>query len=376
MKKSSRIRFSDSHSDNRKSKTCGESFDSAQDKLCRTIENLQPDPPDPPQAEKWLGLSVIAFVLVMCGAVAEAQQAKKVPRIGFLTTVSPSTIAARIEAFRQGLRELGYVEGKNIVIEWRHVEGKPERMSELAAELVRLKVDIMVTAGPAATRPAKEATSTIPIVMAQDSDPVGSGFVASLARPGGNITGLATLAPEISGKQLELLKEIVPKLSRVAVFGTSTRPGNAQALKEIELAAGAVGVKFQYLDVLDPMDIETAFREASKGRTQAVLMLASPIFTSHRKQLVDLAVKSRLPAIYYAAEFVEDGGLMTYGVSVIDLFHRAATYVDKILKGRKPADLPVEQPMKFEFIINLKAAKQIGLTIPPNVLVRADKVIR
>jgi putative ABC transport system substrate-binding protein len=308
--------------------------------------------------------------------MAEAQQPKKVPRIGFLFNTPPSANVARIEAFRQGLRELGYVEGKNIVIEWRHAEGKLDRLRELAAELVRLKVDIMVTAGPAGTRPAKEATSTIPIVMAQDSDPVGSGFVASLARPGGNITGLATLAPELSGKQLELLKEIVPKLSRVAVFGTSTRPGNAQALREIELAAGAFRVKLQYLDVLDPMDIETAFREASKGRTQAVLMLASPIFTSHRKQLVDLAVKSRLPAIYDRAEFVEDGGLMTYGASQNDLYRRAATYVDKILKGAKPADLPVEQPTKFELVINLKAAKQIGLTIPPNELVRADKVIK
>jgi putative ABC transport system substrate-binding protein len=326
--------------------------------------------------ERIFKLVLFLAALVAGSAVAEAQQPAKVPRIGFIFNTSPSANAARIEAFRQGLRELGYVEGKNIVIEWRHVEGKPDRLPAVAAELVRLKVDIMVTAGPAATRPAKEATSTIPIVMAQDSDPVGSGFVASLARPGGNITGLATLAPELSGKQLELLKEIVPKLSRVAVFGTSTRPGNAQALREIELAAGAFGVKLQYLDVLDPKDIETAFREASKGRTQAVLMLASPIFTSHRKQLVDLAVKSRLPAIYDRAEFVEDGGLMTYGASQNDLYRRAATYVDKILKGAKPADLPVEQPTKFELVINLKAAKQIGLTISPNVLARADKVIK
>jgi putative ABC transport system substrate-binding protein len=330
--------------------------------------------------EKTMSRNMIVFILsiliLASTHLADAQQPTKVPRIGFLFNTSPSANAARIEAFRQGLRELGYVEGKNIVIEWRHAEGKPDRLAAVAAELVRLTVDIMVTAGPAATRPAKEATSTIPIVMAQDSDPVGSGFVASLARPGGNITGLATLAPELSGKQLELLKEIDPKLTRVAVFGTSTRPGNAQALREIELAAGAFGVKLQYLDVLDPKDIETAFREASKGRTQAVLMLASPIFNSHRKQLVDLAVKSRLPAIYDRAEFVEDGGLMTYGASQNDLYRRAATYVDKILKGAKPADLPVEQPTKFELIINLKTAKQIGLTIPPNVLARADRVIK
>ena len=269
------------------------------------------------------------------------------------------------------------MEGKNIVIEWRYAEGKLDRLPALAAELVRLKVDVIVTAGPAATRAAKEATSTIPIVMAQDTDPVGNGFVASLARPGGNITGLSTLAPELSGKRLELLKEIVPKLSRVAVFGTSTSPGNAQVLKEMELAAGAFGVKLQYLDVLDPKDIETAFRAASKGRADAVLMLVrapSSLLTEHR--LSELAVKSRLPVIYSRPEFVEAGGLMSYGVNITDLDRRAATYVDKILKGAKPADLPVEQPTKFEFIINLKAAKQIGLTIPPNVLARADKVIK
>jgi putative ABC transport system substrate-binding protein len=241
---------------------------------------------------------------------------------------------------------------------------------------VRLKVDIIVTAAATPTRAAKEATITIPIVMAQDSDPVGNGFVASLARPGGNITGLATLSPEISGKRLELLKEIVPRLSRVAVFGTSTRPGNAQNLTETELAAGAFGVKLQYLDVLGSKDIGTVFRAASNGRADAVLVLNSPVISSHRPQIADLAIKSRLPAIYPWPEIVEAGGLMTYGASYTDLFRRAATYVDKILKGAKPADLPVEQPMKFELIINLKAAKQIGLTIPQSVLYRADKVIR
>jgi len=308
--------------------------------------------------------------------LAEAQQPTKIPRIGFLAAVSLSANSARFEAFRQGLRELGYMEGKNIIIEWRSSEGKADRLPGLAAELVRLKVDMIVSGGSTATRPAKEATNTIPIVMAQDTDPVGNGFVASLARPGGNITGLATLAPELSGKQLELMKEIVPRLSRVAVFGTSTRSGNAQSLKETELAAGAFGVKLQYLDILSPKDIETAFRAASKDRADAVLVLTSPFATSQRTQIADLAVKNRLPAIYDRAEFVEDGGLMTYSVSSTDLFRRAAIYVDKILKGAKPADLPVEQPIKFEFIINLKAAKQIGLTIPPNVLARADKVIK
>ena len=327
--------------------------------------------------KKAAGPSILCAVMLLAVAVvAEAQQPKKVPRIGFLGASSASVLAARIEAFRQGLRDLGYVEGKNIVIEWRSAEGKLDRLPALAAELVHLKVDVIVTTGPAPTRPAKEATSTIPIVMAFDNDPVGNGFVASLARPGGNITGLFTLAPEISGKQLEVLKEIVPRLSRVAVLGSSTTPGNAQSLKETELAAGAFGMKVQYLDVRDPKDIDTAFRATGKGRADAILVLTSPVFNPYRTEIADLAVKNRLPAIYSTPEFVEDGGLMTYGVSLTDLYRRAATYVDKILKGAKPVDLPVEQPTKFEFIINLKAAKQIGLTIPPNVLVRADKVIK
>jgi len=320
-------------------------------------------------------LTVCAMLLAL-SSPSQAQQPKNVPQIGFLGFTSLSGIAARIEAFRQGLRELGYVDGKNIVIEYRSAEGKLDRLSELAAELVRLKVDVIVTSGPSVTRAVKEATTTIPIVMGFDTDPVGNGFVASLARPGGNITGLSVVSPELSGKQLELLKEIVPKLSRVAVLGTSTNPGNSQALKETELAAGAFTVQLQNLDVLSPKDIETAFRDASRGRAGAVLVLASPIIESHRTQIADLAAKNRLPAIYYAPEFVEAGGLMSYGTSFADLFRRAATYVDKILKGAKPGDLPVEQPKKFEFIINLKTAKQIGLTIPPNVLARADKVIR
>ena len=323
-----------------------------------------------------MGVFTIVVALTVCGARAQAQQPKKVQRIGFLAATSASVESARIEALRQGLRELGYVEGKNIVIEWRWAEGKFDRLPDLAAELVRLKVDIIVSAGPAVTRPLKEATKTIPIVMGFDSDPVANGFVASLSRPGGNITGLSALTPELSGKQLELLKEIVSKLSRVAVLGSSTEPGNAQSLRETELAAGAFGVKLQYLDVLDPKDIEPAFRTAAKGRANGVLVLPTPVVLSHRAQIAVLAVKSRLPAIYARPEFVEDGGLMTYGVSITDLFRRAATYVDKILKGAKPADLPVEQPTKFEFVINLKAAKQIGLTIPPNVLARADRVIR
>jgi len=319
---------------------------------------------------------LVVVVLLALGVIAEAQQANKVPRIGYLTGAARSSMSARTEAFRQGLRQLGYVEGKNIVIEWRFAEGNPDRTPTLLADLVRLKVDVIVTGGSGVTRRAKEATSTIPIVMAQDFDPVRNGFVASLARPGGNITGLATLRPELSGKQLELLKEIIPKLSRVAFFGTSTNPGNAEALKETELAAGALGAKLQYVDVLSPKDIEAAFRAAVKGQADAVLwQVQGSVSSSRRPEIAELAVKSRLPAIYYNPNEVEaGGGLMSYGVSLPDLDRRAATYVDKILKGAKPAELPVEQPTKFEFVINLKTAKQIGLTRPPNVLVRADRV--
>jgi len=241
---------------------------------------------------------------------------------------------------------------------------------------VRLKVDVIVTAAPPPTRAAKEATSTIPIVMAFADDPVGSGFVASLARPGGNITGLATLSPEISGKQLELLKETISGLSRVAVLVTSTVPQYAIMVKEIELAAKALGVKALFLDVQNPKEIETAFRTAIKGRASALIVLSGPVLRTQQKHVVDLAAKNRLPTTYIRPEFVADGGLMTYSVNMNDLYRRAATYVDKLLKGAKPADLPVEQPTKFEFIINLKTAKQIGLTIPPNVLARADRVIR
>jgi ABC-type uncharacterized transport system substrate-binding protein len=320
-------------------------------------------------------LTLCALLFALCSS-AEAQQPKKVPRIGVLTVNAPQAIATRLEAFRQGLRDLGYVEGQNIVIEWRSADGKVERMPELSTELVRLNVDVIVTGGPAATRPAKEATVTIPIVMGFDSDPVGNGFVGSLARPGGNITGLSSLYREISGKRLELLKEMIPGLSRVAVMGSSFEPGNAQTLRDTELAAGAFGVQLQYLDVQKPKEIESAFRAASKGRADAVLVLVSPVLDSQRTQIAQLAVKSRVPVIHPQPEYVEAGGLMTYGVSITDLFRRAATYVDKILKGTKPAELPVEQPTKFEFIVNLKAARQIGLTIPPNVLVRADRVIR
>jgi putative ABC transport system substrate-binding protein len=328
------------------------------------------------QNRKLVGVSIIALTFAICGTVALAQQPTKVPRMGYLDAASLSAISARTEAFRQGLRELGYIEGKNVVIEWRSSEGKADRLPGLAADLVRLKVDVIVTAGATVTHAAKEATITIPIVMAQDPDPVGNGFVASLARPGGNITGLSSLTADLSGKRLELLKEILPKLSRLAIFQTSTNIGNTRQLTETELAAGAFGMKFQRVDVKGPNDIEIAFSSAMKGRADAALVLTSASTDAYQTEIAKFALKSRLPVIYARAEAVEAGGLVSYGPSITDLYRRAATYVDKILKGRKPADLPVEQPTKFEFVINLKTAKQIGLTISPNLLARADRVIR
>jgi ABC-type uncharacterized transport system substrate-binding protein len=319
---------------------------------------------------------LVATLILSFAFSVRAQQPGRVPRIGFLIASSPSAMAPRLDAFQQGLRELGYVEGKNLVIERRHADGKSDHLPALAAELVSLNVDVIVTSGPTATGPAKEATSTIPIVMTFDDDPVASGFVASLARPGGNITGLATLAPEISASAASSISFkacAVPRLFEVPM--TATRP----SLGEVSFRSSSrfpLGVKLQYLDLQNPKDIESAFRAANKGHADAVLVLQTPILNSQRRQIADRALKSRLPAIYPASQYVEDGGLMSYGVSISDLDRRAATYVDKILKGAKPAELPVEQPMKFEFIINLKAAKEIGLTIPPNVLARADKVIK
>src|SRR5262245_36744717 len=314
-----------------------------------------------------------AMLLALCFTVG-AQQSTKVPRIAYVTASSAWMQAGRFEVFRQGLRELGYIEGKNILVEYRFADGKVDRLPRLAAELVDLKVNVIVTAGPSVTGPVKQATSTIPIVMAQDGDPVGNGFVASLARPGGNITGLSSYSAELNGKRLELLKEIVPRLSRVAVLGMSSNPGNSQALKDTELAADHFGVKVQYLEIRHPKDIETALQTASKGRAEAVIVFNAP---SHmQRPIPSLAIKHRLPAIYFNETSVDDGGLMSYGTNIRDLDRRAATYVDKILKGAKPADLPVEQPTKFDMVINLNAAKQIGLTIPPNVLARADRVIR
>ena len=310
---------------------------------------------------------------------SEAQQARKVYRIGYLSAQSPAAEASRLDGFRQALRDLGHVEGKNIVIEYRFAEGKFDRLPDLAAELVRLKVDVMVTGGSPGTRAAEQATRTIPLVMTYVGDPIEAGFVTSLAKPGGNITGLTQMARQLSGKRLELLKEAFPKISRAAVFvdAALTAQRISEALQETQVAAKALGIKLQALEVEGPNpDLDGAFRRATSQRADALIFLPGPVLERHRKRVVDLAAKSRLPAIYYQAEFVEDGGLMSYGVSPTDLLRRAATYVDKILKGTKPADLPVEQPTKFELIINLKTAKQIGLTIRPNVLARADKVIK
>ena len=323
--------------------------------------------------------TILLLITFIVGSIqfAAAQQSTTLHHIGYLSPTSPSVSPGRIDAFRQGLRELGYVEGNNIVIEYRYAEGKFDRLSTLAAELVRLKVELIVTTGPTVTRAAKEATATVPVVMTTDTDPVGNGIIANLARPAGNITGLSSLAPELSGKQLELLKEIVPTLSRLSVFGTSTNPGNAQMFKEVEHASSAFGVKLQYLEVRSPEELETAFGATTKSRAEAVLYLvAGLVDAGHQKKVTELASKRRLPVMYKNRQYVEAGGLVSYGVSVDDLDRRAASYVDKILKGAKPADMPVEQPTKFELVFNLKAAQQIGLTIPPNVLARANKVIK
>jgi putative ABC transport system substrate-binding protein len=328
------------------------------------------------QNPKWLGCAIV-LAFIFGGVEVQAQQAKKVRHIGYLSVLSPASDSSRLEAFRHGLRELGYVEGKNIVIEPRYVEGKLNRLTELAGELVRLNVDAIVVGGSTATRAAKNATKLIPIVMAHGSDPVELGYVASLARPGGNITGLTHLAPELGGKRLELLKEIVAQLSRVAVLTDPGTGGHGPQIKELEIAAPALGIQIRPVEVRDAKELESAFSAMVKGRAgEAFIGLQQPTLDRLRDRIVELAAKSKLPAMYPNSEYVESGGLMSYAADIVAMFHRTATYVDKILKGTKPADLPVEQPTKFELIINLKAAQQIGLTVPPNVLVRADRVIK
>src|SRR5690242_3831431 len=318
-------------------------------------------------------LTTASFITVPSG---HAQQAKKVPRIGYLTVPSASAQAPRLGAFREGLRDLGYVEGKNIFIEYRFAEGNLGRVSTFAGELVNLKVDVIVSAGLIPTRSAKKLTDTIPIVMTQDDDPVGNGFVNSLGQPGGNVTGLSTLAPEISAKQLEVLKEFIPKLSRVAVVGALTLSGNALALKGTENTAGLLNLKVKALEVRSFNELERVIEVAKGDRSQAINFLPSTNFLAERSKITALMGESQLPAIYCDRLFVEAGGLMSYGPSHTDLYRRASVYVDKILKGAKPGDLPVEQPEKFEFVINLKTAKQINLAIPQRTLMKADRVIK
>jgi len=317
------------------------------------------------------------LVLLAVAVIVEAQQPKKVYRIGYLSGLDPSNPGLNVEAFRQGLRGLGYIEGKDVLVEYRYAEGKVDRVPTLIAELVRLNVDLLVTAFLPAIHAFKEATTTIPIVIVTTVDPVASGIVHSLARPGGNITGVTTLSRELSGKRLELIKEVVPRISRIGVLWAPDYPGAAISFKQYGAVAPALKIQLQSLEVRGPTpDFEGAFQAAAKGGVGALISIRSVLFNLYPKQIADLAIKNRLPSMYEGNEYMETGGLMTYGPNPADMWRRAAVYVDKILKGAKPADLPVEQPTKFELVINLKTAKQIGLTIPPNVLVRADKVIK
>ena len=321
-------------------------------------------------------LDVILTVLIAALVYpAEAQQPAKILRIGFLAVATRLFYTARVETFGQSLRELGYVEGKNVIIEYRYAEGKLDLLPALASELVQLKVDVIVTSSLPGVLTAKNATSTIPIVFAATGDPVGTGLVASLARPGGNVTGLSIFGPELSGKMLELLKEAFPKVKRVVVLWNPTASGEL-SFKETQAVAKALRVQLQSMEVRGSNDFESGFQRAKKERVQALVTIPNPVVNSNLKQVLEFAAKNRLPAMYFTSEFVDAGGLMSYGPNYTEQFRRAAVFVDKILKGTKPADIPVEQPMRFEFVINLQAAKKIGVTIPPNVLVRADRVIR
>jgi putative ABC transport system substrate-binding protein len=313
--------------------------------------------------------------MILSVPVVAAQSPVKAARIGVLSGGAASTQAVRWEAFRQGLKEFGYVEGRNIVIEYRYAEGKPERLPTLAAELVRLKVDLILSAGEQGVRAAKQASQTIPIVVALAGDLVGPGYVASLARPGGNITGQTTLVSELSAKRLELLKTAFPKVSRVAILWNPTNAANVAAFKETEVAARALRIQLLPLDVRRADDFAGAFPAALRARADALIAVGDTLLLTHRARIADFAAKNRLPAMYGNEDFMDAGGLMFYGPNVADMYRRAATYVDKILKGAKPGALPVEQPTKLEFVINLKTAKALGLTIPPSILSRADRVI-
>jgi len=319
---------------------------------------------------------LLLTVVLLTACLVEAQQPGKAPRIGFLSPFSPSATAIWLQAFRQGLQDLGWVEGKTISIEYRYAEGRNDRLPDLAADLVRLKVDILVTSVTPDALAAKSATKTIPIVMAAAGDPVASGLVDSLARPGGNITGLSQMNPDLAGKRLELLKEIVPKISRVAVFWNPQDQMSTISWNELQPPARSLGVQLYSIEIRSSSDFDKAFEDATMARVGALAIMPAPVFVTNLNRIADLAAKSRLPSIFHVKEFVDSGGLVAYGTDRSELFRRAAIYVDKILKGTKPADLPIEQPTKFELMINLKTAKQIGVTIPPSVLYRADKVIK
>ena len=325
---------------------------------------------------KLAGFLIVVVTLTICGAVAEAQQPAKIKRIGYLAGISASSDLPRFEAFRQGLRALGHIEGQNIAIESRYTEGKFERLPEIAAELVGLKIDVFVAVTTNAALAAKNATRTIPIFFFGVTDPIAAGLVDSLPRPGGNITGLTNIASVLSGKRLELLKETVPKLSRVAVLWDPQSPGSTPQWKESQLAARELGLQVHSMEVSNADKYESAFKEAIQARNTALAVTLNPLANSNHKRVVDLASKNRLPAIYARADFVDSGGLMSYGPILATEGRDAARLVDKILKGTKPADIPVEQPMKFELMINLKTAKALGLTIPPIVLMRAERVIK
>jgi putative ABC transport system substrate-binding protein len=322
---------------------------------------------------KKLLCSTLCALLLALSFPVHAQQSRKIPRVGYLTLASASSNLPRREAFRDGLRNLGYIEGQNINIEYRYADSKTDRLSELAADLVRLQVDVIVAGGTQVNLAAKKATSTIPIVMANADDPLGSGLVQSLAKPGGNVTGLSSMSLELNGKRLELLREAFPKARRLAVlWHTLSDP----AFRETQLAAAPLGFEIRSLEVRDRAELENALPLITKDRLDALFPVSSAFMSANRKPIVEFAAKNRLPALYSNDEYVADGGLMSYAANVHEMHRRAATFVDRILKGAKPSDLPVEQPTKFELVINLKTAKQIGLTIPPNVLARADKVIR
>ena len=350
MHEKTRMRSSSLQSDNRKSK----------------IQN-----------RKLVGIFAIALTFIFGGVEARAQQTGKIFRIGFLDPSNASGMAVLVDAFRQELSKLGWIEGKNIAIEYRFADGKNDRLPELAAELVRLKVDLITVTGGPPTLTAKKATTTIPIVMVTPGDPVGAGLVASLARPGGNVTGLSSLNPELNGKRLEILKDAVPKLARVGLLRTPLGVTGDLQLKELRPAAVALKLRLKEIETqLDAKGLESTFQAAKQKQVGAIMTFATRTFFAERKRIVELAVKYRLPAIYPQKEFVDEGGLMSYGVDYDDLFRRAAVYVDKILKGAKPADLPVQQASKFEFVVNLKAAKQIELTLSPELLARANQVIK